>query len=35
MAKFRIPEHPEQYIDHDYVIKDPSLVDEDVRFNEA
>ncbi|NXW00119.1 PG2IP protein, partial [Fregetta grallaria] len=33
MAKFRIPDHLDSYVDNDRIVTDPSLVPEDIHFN--
>uniref|UniRef100_A0A8C4XUZ3 PGAP2-interacting protein n=1 Tax=Falco tinnunculus TaxID=100819 RepID=A0A8C4XUZ3_FALTI len=33
MAKFRIPDHLDSYVDNDRIVTDPSQVPEDIRFN--
>ncbi|XP_039407025.1 PGAP2-interacting protein isoform X2 [Corvus cornix cornix] len=33
MAKFRIPDHVDSYVDNDRIVTDPSQVSEDIHFN--
>lgn len=33
MAKFRIPDHVDSYVDNDRIVTDPSQVPEDIHFN--
>lgn len=33
VGRFHIPDHPNNAVDHNHIVKDPAQIDEDIRFS--